>query len=84
MTTSDASWSPSLRKVTDLERGDHWYLRESDQCYFFGEYTPGKGWAHSQTNQLVLNLKILPALRMSPSSFFPPYVAGVCDRASTG
>lgn len=63
MTTSDASWSASLRKISELERGDHWYLRDTDQCYFFGEYSPGKGWAHSQTNQLVLNLKKKPALR---------------------
>ena len=63
MTTSDASWSPSLRQIGDLERQDHWYLRDGDRCYFFGEYSPGKGWAHSQTNQLVLNLKKPPALR---------------------
>lgn len=63
MTTSDASWSPRLRQVGDLERPDHWYLSPSDQCWFFGEYIPGKGYAHSQTNQLVLNLKKKPELR---------------------
>jgi len=63
MTTSDASWSPRLRQVGDLERSDHWYLTAADQCWFFGEYTAGKGWAHSQTNQLVLNLKKKPEFR---------------------
>lgn len=63
MTTSDASWSPSLRQVTELERQDHWHLREADQCYFFGEYTPRAGWTHSRTNQLILNLKKKPSLR---------------------
>jgi hypothetical protein len=63
MTTSDASWSPRLRLVGDLERQDHWYLGPNDQCYFFGEYTPGKGFAHSATNQLVMNLKKKPETR---------------------
>lgn len=63
MTTSDASWSHSLRQISDLERGDHWYLRDTDQCYFFGEYTPYKGWSHSTTNQLIANLKKKPSTR---------------------
>ncbi|MEW5687672.1 MAG: hypothetical protein AB1942_22385 [Pseudomonadota bacterium] len=63
MTTSDASWSASLRQIGELERQDHWHLRDDDHCYFFGEYSPGKGWAHSRTNQLVLNLKKKPELR---------------------
>ncbi len=63
MTISDASWSPRLRQVGDLERSDHWYLTPTDQCWFFGEYAPGKGWSHSQTNQLVINLKKKPELR---------------------
>lgn len=63
MTTSDASWSPKLRVVGDLEREDHWYLGADDHCYFFGEYMPRKGFAHSATNQLVMNLKKKPDLR---------------------
>jgi hypothetical protein len=63
MTISDASWSSSLRRIGDLERGDHFYLRDSDQCYFFGEYTAYKGWSHSETNQLIANLKKKPSTR---------------------
>lgn len=63
MTTSDASWSPKLRQVGELERPDHWYLADTDQCFFFGEYTAYKGYSHSETNQLVSNLKKKPALR---------------------
>ena len=62
MTISDDSWSPRIRQIADLERQDHWYLRDTDKCYLFGEYSSGKGWAHSTTNQLVSNLKKDPAL----------------------
>lgn len=46
-----------LTKVDDLNLPDHWYLDTSDECYFIGEYTAGRGFAHSATNQLILNLK---------------------------
>lgn len=60
MPTSDASWSGSLRLIGDLERPDHHHLTSDDECVFFGEYTPRKGWQHSATNQLILNLKKRP------------------------
>lgn len=66
MKTSDESWSGSLRQVGDLERPDHWYLTEEDLCYFFGEYTAYKGYAHSVTNQLIANLKKKPSTRGTP------------------
>lgn len=62
MPTSDASWSGKLRIIGDLERPDHYYLREGDECAFFGEYTPRAGWKHSNTNQMILNLKKLPTV----------------------
>jgi predicted amidophosphoribosyltransferase len=49
--------SPKLRKITDLERCDHARLRESDECFFFGEYAPRAGWNHSETNGFIYNLK---------------------------
>ncbi|WP_145203803.1 phosphoribosyltransferase [Sphingobium sp. B2] len=63
MTTSDGSWLGKLRKITDLERGDHHHLTADDDCYFVGEYTSGAGFSHSSTNQLVLNLKKKPSTR---------------------
>jgi hypothetical protein len=63
MTTSDDSWSGRLRKITDLERGDHHHLTADDECYFVGEYTSGAGFSHSSTNQLILNLKKKPSTR---------------------
>ncbi|MCI1680456.1 MAG: hypothetical protein LKK36_09280 [Ewingella americana] len=46
-----------LTKIDELTRPDHYHLDESDNCYFFGEYTARKGFSHSDTNQLILNLK---------------------------
>jgi len=46
-----------LTKIDDLHRPDHFYLDQDDECYFIGDYTAGKGYAHSSTNQLIYNLK---------------------------
>jgi hypothetical protein len=46
-----------LTKIDDLILPDHWYLESEDECYFLGEYTAGKGFAHSTTNQRIFNLK---------------------------
>lgn len=43
--------------VDALIRRDHYYLTEGDKAFFFGEYTARKGYAHSETNQLIINLK---------------------------
>ncbi|MGO7403085.1 hypothetical protein [Rhizobium ruizarguesonis] len=63
MTTSDASWSPRLRVVGDLERPDHYYLDERDICAYFGTYTPRAGFSHSYANDIVSNLKKDPSLQ---------------------
>ncbi len=62
----DASWSPQIRKIGELERPDHWWLQPEHNCYFFGEYTSGAGYAHSSTNQIILNLKKKPSTRGTP------------------
>jgi hypothetical protein len=46
-----------LTKLDELYLSDHWYLDATDECYFGGEYTAGRGYTHSVTNQLILNLK---------------------------
>jgi hypothetical protein len=58
MTTSNnTSFPQRLTKIDELTRGDHTYLDATDECLFFGEYTARKGFAHSATNNLVLNFK---------------------------
>jgi len=66
MPTFDSSWTGRLRVIGELERPDHWYLTEQDQCAFFGEYTARAGYSHSATNQLIANLKKKPSTRGTP------------------
>jgi predicted amidophosphoribosyltransferase len=46
-----------LTKIDELNLSDHWRLTPEDECYFVGDYTAGRGFSHSSTNQLILNLK---------------------------
>jgi hypothetical protein len=48
---------PVLTRIDELNLSDHWHLDNQDHCYFIGEYTAGKGYSHSSTNQLIYNLK---------------------------
>lgn len=66
--TSDASWSPKIRQIGEIEFPDHTFLIQSDQCFFFGEYTPtgntGRAaWSISEANQKIANLKKSPLKR---------------------
>ena len=46
-----------LSKIDDLTRPDHTFLTPDDQCYYLGEYTARAGYAFSQTNDVIQNLK---------------------------
>lgn len=46
-----------LTTIDELIRPDHWYLDDRDECYFIGEYTAGRGFSYSATNQFIYNLK---------------------------
>ncbi|SFI63606.1 hypothetical protein [Bradyrhizobium sp. Gha] len=46
-----------FQKIEDKNRADHYYITEGDECLFLYEYTAGMGYAHSETNSLILNLK---------------------------
>ncbi|WP_339053466.1 hypothetical protein [Arsenophonus endosymbiont of Crataerina pallida] len=46
-----------LQKIDELTLGHHFHLTEDDICLYFGEYTAEKGFAFSNTNNLILNLK---------------------------
>lgn len=56
--SGDTSFPSRLTRIDELTRGDHNHLQPEDECLFFGEYSARKGWAHSATNQLILNFKI--------------------------
>ena len=55
--TSDAAFPRRFSKVDELALPDHPYLSQNDICYFIGEYTARKGYAYSNTNDLILNFK---------------------------
>jgi len=57
MTISPDVFPERLTRIDELTRPDHYYLTESDECLFLGEYTAGGGYGESQTNQLILNFK---------------------------
>lgn len=46
-----------LTKIDELIRPDHYHLDGEDDCYFIGEYTAGRGYSFSATNQFIYNLK---------------------------
>jgi|SRR5579883_527817 hypothetical protein len=54
---SDGTFPQRLTKIDELTRQDHYWLEEDDECLFLGEYTARKGYAFSETNQLILNFK---------------------------
>lgn len=52
---------PRLLEIDGTNRPDHYRLAEGDTCYFLFEYTAGKGYGFSETNQLISNLKKKPS-----------------------
>lgn len=46
-----------FQEIDDQNRDDHYYITKDDACLFLYEYTSGMGYAHSETNSLILNLK---------------------------
>ncbi|EGF93795.1 hypothetical protein ABI_00270 [Asticcacaulis biprosthecium C19] len=57
---------PRFSKIDESNIGDHYYLESSDQCLFLYEYTAGKTYAYSQTNNLISNLKKKPSQAIRP------------------
>ena len=57
MRTSSGNFPRRATKIDDLTRRDHYFLDRSDKCVYIGEYTARAGYQHSQTNQLISNLK---------------------------
>ena len=46
-----------------LRNQEHYYLDEGDECFYIGEYTARRGYAFSETNNLIHNLKKSPERR---------------------
>lgn len=50
-----------LSKIDETLRPYHHQIREEDECFFLREYTANKGYAFSDTNSLISNLKKKPS-----------------------
>lgn len=70
---------PKANIVDALVRRDHYYLGDDDQVYFFGEYSARKGFAHSGTNQLIINLKKNPDRRGRPEWRYKEEAIAACS-----
>ncbi len=46
-----------LSKIDELTRPDHTFLEPADQCFYLGDYTSRKGFAFSEMNNLINNLR---------------------------
>ena len=55
-----------LQGIDELHRDLHHHLGLEDTCYFFFEYTSGKDYTFSETNQLIKNLKKPPSRKEMP------------------
>ena len=45
------------KKIDETNISDHYYLSETDKCFYFFDYSIRKGATYSPGNQLILNLK---------------------------
>jgi hypothetical protein len=75
---------PRFQKIDDTNRGDHHYLTAADECYFLFEYTSGKNYQFSQTNQLISNLKKKPSLSHRPDYRYKSVAIRDCGRWLAG
>lgn len=83
--TSGNTFPNRFTKVDELTRSDHWHLTADDKCFFIGEYTARKGYAYSETNQLIFNFKKTMDRRNRPEWKYKDqaiqHVAGVLRNA---
>lgn len=57
MVISSGNFPRRLTRIDDLTRREHHHLRESDECYYLGEYTSQEDYSYSRTNQVIYNFK---------------------------
>lgn len=57
MTTSNSTSPYRLVQIDESLRADHYYLNETDECYYLGEYQPRGGYTAGRVNQLIFNFK---------------------------
>jgi predicted amidophosphoribosyltransferase len=68
-----------LSEVDDSNRSDHTRLQGDDKCLFMFEYTSGRDYSFSATNDLINNLKKKPTASQAQLR----YKAGAINRCAT-
>lgn len=72
-----------LWKIDESTVGQHFSLRDGDQCYYIWEYTAARRYDFSPTNHLIWNLKIKPSqIARSPKRNY--YKEQAIDHAAAG
>jgi len=69
---------PPLLKIDESNRSAHFYIEEAHECFFFYEYTSRKGYAYSEGNSLVINLKKSVRLRGQPQYRYKDQAITTC------
>jgi hypothetical protein len=59
-----------LTAIDELTRGEYRFLEPGDLCLYLREYTPGQGFRHSETNDLIQNVKKPPTVRGTGQWFY--------------
>ncbi len=70
-----------LSQIDDTNRGDHYHLTADDCCYYLYEYTSGRDYSFSATNNLISNLKKKPTQANEPHYWYKGQAIGTCGRA---
>lgn len=70
-----------LTQIDDSNRGDHFQLNAEDKCLFLFEYTSGRDYTFSETNQLISNLKKKPSTANRPGYHYKARAIRSCSNA---
>lgn len=79
--SGDTLFPTRLTKIDELTRGAHSYLKEADECLYFGDYSARKGFNHSATNQVILNFKKPVDRKGKPEWRYKTKAIGIAARA---
>lgn len=72
----------SFRIIDSANRRDYHWLKESDRCGFFMEYTAGQGYRHSKANDFISNFKKKPSAAKSNPYVFRYKLSAIRESAT--
>ena len=70
-----------FQKIDNSNRGDHLDLSADDEVYYLFEYTSGKNYSFSSTNNLISNLKKKPSTFLLPGYHYKRKAIRACASA---